>query len=196
MLPLLAAHLAHLDGLKKDDDAASLDRVVGAADELIGAIDAKELAAAFGANVDKDDPTAVKGRERDAAVKKLLVEAHATKASAVAASAASAASAGGDAAAAALSRLDAAMADLHKWAEPAEHWKLHVDWHAAHGRYATALKALDEHLGKEKGAPPKDKLQKRIALVGKLGWAHWARHLEAKLLVAYPSKLPPPFGSA
>lgn len=65
---------------------------------------------------------------------------------------------------AALEALDAAVAALHRWAAKEEHWKLLVAWHRAHGYAATALAALDEHLAKEKGPPPKEKLELRLDL--------------------------------
>ena len=58
LLPLLQAHLAHVEALAARDDAAALRRLVGAADEVVAAIDATALAAAFGITLDKDDEAA------------------------------------------------------------------------------------------------------------------------------------------
>ena len=187
MLPLLQAHLAHAEALAGRDDAAALERVVGAADAVVAAIDATALAAAYGVTLDKEDKAAAKRREADDARKKALVGALQQKASALLDAHAAAPSE------ARLAALDAAVAALHKWAAPSEHWKLLVGWHKAHGRHASALAALDEHLGKEKGPPPKDKLESRAALLEALGWAHWAANARALLLIKFPASLPPPY---
>ena len=50
-----------------------------------------------------------------------------------------------------------------------------MSWHRAHGRCATALVALEEHLNlkatKDKGPPPREKLELRASLLEALGWA-------------------------
>ena len=68
-------------------------------------------------------------------------------------------------------------------------------WHRAHGRHATALAALDEHLGKEKGLPPRDKLELRLKLLDQLGWTHWVRNGKALLTLKFPAAFPPPFNN-
>ena len=98
-----------------------------------------------------------------------------------------------------LAKLDDALVELTRWApkSPTEHWELHVDSHAARGRYATALLALDDQLTKEgeKKAPSKAMVSKRIDLVEKLGWGHWVGLLKDRMHVHFPQKLPPPFAS-
>jgi len=48
-----------------------------------------------------------------------------------------------------------------------------VSWHRAHGRYATALVALEEHLNlkatKDTGPPAREKLELRASLLEALG---------------------------
>ena len=60
-----------MEALAARDDAAALRRLVGAADEVVAAIDATALAAAFGVTLDKDDKAAVRRREADDARKKV-----------------------------------------------------------------------------------------------------------------------------
>ena len=197
LLPLLQAHLAHVEALAARDDAAALRRLVAVADEVAAAIDATALAAAFGTTLDKEDKAAARRREADDTRKKALVGALAARATALAdlhALAAPNASTGG---ATSLAELDAALAALHRWAPPAEHWKLLVSWHRAHGRCATALVALEEHLNlkatKDKGPPPREKLELRASLLEALGWAHWAANARALLALKFPAAYPPPY---
>jgi len=195
----------------KRDDAAALEAAVGAADEVLALIDTAALAAALGVpNLDPDDKKAKQQREVEESKKKALVAALHLKATAIAdlhkIAAAKIAAAGftadgeamggGGTDAAekvALERLDAAVSALHAWAAPADHWKLLVEWHRKHGRRASAVQALDEHLGKEKGPAPKDKLELRIELLAGLGWSHWVANGKALLALKYPAAFPPPF---
>jgi tripeptidyl-peptidase-2 len=197
LLPLLTAHLNHVEALKKEADAPSLEKVVAAAAELIDAVDTKELAAALGVGVDKDDPRAVKTRERDEQVKKLMGEALHLKAKALLSLHKLANPSAGSSAE--LAKLDAALGELRRWVpnSSAEHWELHVDSDAARGHYAKALVAVDAQLTKEgeKKALPKAMVSKRLELLEKLGWAHWEDHLKNRMHIHFPHKLPPPFAS-
>ena len=200
LLPLLQAHLAHEESLAARDDAAALRRIVGAADDVCAAVDATALAAAFGTSLDKEDKAAARRREADDARKKALVGALAVRATALADLHAAASLIVGDQSQLAqderrqvLVELDAALGALHRWAAPAEHWKLLVSWHRAHGRCASALAALEEHLVKEKGPPPREKLELKAALLEDLGWAHWAANARALLLLKFPATYPPPY---
>ena len=74
-----------------------------------------------------------------------------------------------------------------------EHVKLTCRWHAAHGRYATALEALSQSVGKDKKPVPKETLERKAELLSKLGWAHWAKAVTAQVAVRFPSAYPPVF---
>ena len=201
LLPLLQANLAHVEGLAagRRDEAAPLEAVVEAAGEVLALIDTAALAAALGVPfVDADDKRAKQKRDVDEQQKKALVSALHLKAVALAdlhkaAAKASDAPATDAAVAAALERLDAGVAALHAWAPKDEHWQLLVAWHRAHGRPATALQALDDHLGKEKGLAPKDKLELRLELLGELGWDHWVANGKRLMLTKFPAAYPPPY---
>ena len=202
LLPLLQAHLAHVESLAagKRDEAAPLEAVVEAAGEVLGLIDTAALAASLGVPfVDADDKRAKQTRDVDEQQKKALVAALHLKAQALAdlhkaAAKATDAPATDAAVAAALERLDAGVAALHAWAAKDEHWALLVAWHRAHARPATALQALDDHLGKDKGLPPKDKLELRLELLGELGWEHWVANGKRLMLMKFPAVYPPSEG--
>ena len=55
------------------------------------------------------------------------------------------------------------------------------------------LQALDDHLGKDKGLPPKDKLELRLELLGELGWEHWVANGKRLMLMKFPAASPPPY---
>ena len=61
------------------------------------------------------------------------------------------------------------------------------------GRYASALAALEEQSAKDKGPPPREKLELKAELLEALGWAHWATNVRALLLLKFPAAYPPPY---
>lgn len=190
LLRALCQRVAHCDALAPHTDAGALRAVVDAAERALAHIDASRMASSLAAAADPDEAAQCAEKEAAEAHKKLLVSALTAKAQALADLAKAAPAGGADAA---LSALDGAMAALHRWAPPAEHAKLAAAWHSAHGRHALALGALDEALGKEKGAPAKADVQARLAPLRALGWAQLAAGLERELLVNYPSAYPPGF---
>lgn len=57
-----------------------------------------------------------------------------------------------------------------------------------------ALKALDkaEKAGEDDGKPPKKEASdQRAALMGRLGWHHWARYEAARTRLRFPGAFPP-----
>ena len=88
------------------------------ADCVLDLVDQVALAAAFGVSIDADDKAQTKLRKKDEAKKAALVAALHTKALALCDLHALAP--GADS----LAALDAAVAQLHKWAAPADHIKL------------------------------------------------------------------------
>ena len=89
-----------------------------------------------------------------------------------------------------LSKLDSAVAELHKWSAHTDAVTLTCRWHRAAGRLATALTLLSESWSKAKKPASKEELELKHELLDGLGWAHWAAAGRSVLHHTFPTAYP------
>ena len=182
-LPLLSqAAKTQLDVAKKADaadKAVLMDEVVVAADRVIAAVDAAEIALALGVRAsDEDDQAALGARKKAEEKRDALVDALACKAAGTL-----------EGAMAEEQKAEAAVAvykELSKWTDSAaaKHAELRAAVESARGRPAVALKALGEHIKEEQ--PGRDVHERRVALMEDLGWEHIALMERERIAARFP----------
>eukprot|EP00887_Chlorella_sp_A99_P002396 scaffold10.g2396.t1 len=98
----------------------------------------------------------------------------------------------GDSSSAGDDGLDAAWAQLRRWADPAaDHPLLFARREAAAGRLAGAYKALAKLATPADGVPSRPALELRASLLARLGWQHWEVAARRHLVAAFPPAFPP-----
>ncbi len=177
-LPVLVARLERADGVKREEH---LDGVIAAADRVIDQIDQIALAAHYGVQLDPDDEAAAEQRKESDEKKAILVDALFRKAKALSDLSDGAAD----------PAFEAAFANLQKWVDTTEgrYLDLHIEREHRHGHLGAVLKLLNAKIAAQ---PTNRKLyERRIELLGELGWSHWKDHEEIRQLIRFPRGYPP-----
>ena len=195
-LPVLVQQLKRLDG--EANRKKHLDKVIAAADTVIAQIDTETLAKHYGIKLKPDDEEAK--AERAKLDKKLntLTDALYRKGRALGyldTQFREGENADSDETKKRLDEIDkqfeANFAELQKWAETTDDKfvLLHIRRDNRQGHIATALKRLNEKIGR---SPHDRKLQKkRIRLLGELKWDEWKSHEETWQIRRFPAKYQP-----
>ena len=195
-LPVLVQQLKRLDG--EANRKKHLDKVIAAADTVIAQIDTETLAKHYGVKLKPDDEEAK--AERAKLDKKLntLTDALFRKGRALGyldTQFREGENADSDETKKRLEEIDkqfeANFAELQKWAETTDDKfvLLHIRRDNRQGQIATALKRLNEKIGR---SPHDRKLQKkRIRLLGELKWDEWKSHEETWQIRRFPAKYQP-----
>lgn len=86
------------------------------------------------------------------------------------------------------------FADLRCWVDTStdtKHVMLHSRAEERAGRLAVAYKVLDKIADPQDKAPNLTVADRRIALLSRLGWSHWAAHMKSRKVDVFPASLPP-----
>ncbi|NNE43803.1 MAG: hypothetical protein HKN12_06325, partial [Gemmatimonadetes bacterium] len=180
-LPVLVAQLERTDA---DEGAGNTKEIVRAADRVIRAVDRDALAAHFGKGLDPEDPAAEREDKERKAEREALRTALYHKARALARAAAEA---DGGADPAAVEAAREAYREFQTWGEKdaEETLDLRVWNELAQGRPARALAELHAGLGQAE-KPDRARYERRIDLLERLGWTHWAERARRDLAVRFP----------
>lgn len=205
---LLAAHPGHLPLLREPlrramappaagRSAEARRGIVAAADAVLAAVDATELAVHVAQKCPEEGAGAAARAKEMEERRAAVVEALAAKCAALLdLEEEEAAGPGGGGEGAAEGGFDAAFAELRRWADPAaegKHAVLLARREARAGRVAGAVRALEKAANPEDKPAAREVLEQRKALFERLGWAHWARAEEARIRRAFPPAQRPPF---
>lgn len=168
-----------------DVDETTFRAVLTAADEVLQAIDATELAVYIARKCPEEGEDGAKRKKEMEERKSAVIEALSAKCTALLDIEEKKFSSTQDG-----SLFDDAFAELRRWVDPAASDAAHALLLSRRerrcGRYAMALKALDKAANPEDKPTPKDVYKMRIRLFELLGWSHWAVAEERKLRKAFP----------
>lgn len=188
-LPLLREPLKRLGGKSGvERDCVVLDKIIAAADAVLGAVDTTELAVFLAAKCPEEGEGAAEKKKEMDEKKGAVVEALAAKCTAlldkenVSSISEENKKESGDS-------FEAAYAQLRRWVDPAAdaaHCTLASRREARAGRTALALRALDKAANPEDKPAGKEVLEKREELMRALGWEHWAGVESARKRFAFP----------
>eukprot|EP00798_Chlamydomonas_sp_ICE-L_P009787 gene9786-7671_t len=198
-LPLLTEHLHKMDGAGKEvrNTKAGLTAVIEAADAVVSAIDAKELACHLAMKCTEESPEAQRVKKEMDDKKTALVDALQCKCTALldlqeleakgcVTGTIQAAATSHDTKAAVDVKPDAfqsTFTELRKWVDTATDngsALLHAKAEARAQRLTNAIKALDRAIGDDK-APKRELFETRCELLAQLGWTHLERQERATL---------------
>ena len=190
-LPVLVEELKRADGAGRAEDLAG---VVAAADRVIGQIDQEKLAAHYGVKLDPDDAAGAKVRKEMDEQKRVLVDALYRKARALFDSSAASVADGrpeSERGTDAVDAFEAAFADLEKWADTTddEYLMLHIDRALRQNHPGAVLELLNEKIADSE--PDRELYDKRLEVLGILGWSHWQDYETHWNLIRFPAEYPP-----
>ncbi|MEM1328977.1 MAG: S8 family serine peptidase [Planctomycetota bacterium] len=180
-LPALLAVLdrADADDGKADDDEGT-DRILEAADAVIGAIEQDELAIYYGRNHHGDDAEAMRLKNEMGERKEALIDALHRRARALGEAATR------ERAVERTERFEDALGDLEAWdsIDGNDYRELRITRHRLHGRLGSALEEIVEASSDD----PHDAglRERKIELLEELRWEHWAMHERDRSLVDAP----------
>ena len=192
-LPLLREPLKRLGGKSgAERDAVVLDKIIAAADAVLGAVDTTELAVFVAAKCPEEGEGAAEKKKEMDEKKGAVIEALAAKCTALLDKEALLSSpADGDVKKESDDVFEAAYTQLKRWVDPAAdaaHCTLASRREARAGRAALALRALDKAANPEDKPAGKDVLERREELMKVLGWTHWAGVESARKNFAFPPR--------
>jgi len=198
LLKALLWKLSNAEGKLKDasdsDQQALREAVLEAAERVLGAVDATEVAQFVALKNPEEGPLAKKRKQTKEEEKAAIVSALAARARVLKApppATAEGKEAEGSSADSPMclsTEGEASFQELRKWVDTTseEYAMLHAKREAAAGRYASAIKALQKVLKPEEKAPGRDAAEYEIALLGKLGWGHWEKAHRSLLADSFP----------
>lgn len=174
-LPLLLERMRFAEGR---EDARTND-VVSACDAVIAAIDAEQVAAALGVDVDPDDKAGETHRKEMESQRDSLVEAIRTKCTALQKDEDEA------------EAFEAAYRELDRWSdmESEDNAPLLIERERRRGRLAVALQTLNARIEDQ---PTDRKLrEQRGELLEELGWSDWVAYEDRWMLRRFPTEYAP-----
>lgn len=191
----------HVHALKQLDQTANRKRhlgaVIRAADKVVSLIDTRSLRAYFGsAGIGSDAEPGGERMEEMTRIRRVLTDALYRKGRAIAYAetlAENRSTVGADVRIPEIGPgdFDRNFAELQSWVDTTrpEFRLLHIRNERRRKRYGVALKHLQEHM--KQAAPSRMLFDKRIKILGKLGWTHWVDHEREWNLIRFSTPLKP-----